>query len=120
MCFIAAVVALAVVHVHHQLPPRRIVWPALAGGGVLLLLAAAAASDWDASLRAALASVVLLVLHPGVTGLYLDWISWQAVVSGRWVSSCCRRCWPCRCCSPAARTGMPGCPSGRRCWPRPR
>ncbi|SDY63777.1 leader peptidase (prepilin peptidase) / N-methyltransferase [Modestobacter sp. DSM 44400] len=61
--FIAAAVALTVVDVQHQLLPRRIVWPALAGGEVLLLLAAATTSAWEALLRAALASVALLVLH---------------------------------------------------------
>lgn len=98
--FLAAAVALTVVDVQHQLLPRRIVWPALAGGGLLLLIAAAAASSWDALLRAALASALLLALHlllalisprgvgmgdvrlASVTGLYLGWVSWQAVAIG--------------------------------------
>jgi len=98
--FLAAAVALTVVDVQHQLLPRRIVWPALAGGGLLLLVAAAATSSWDALLRAALASALLLALHlllalisprgvgmgdvrlASVTGLYLGWVSWQAVAIG--------------------------------------
>jgi leader peptidase (prepilin peptidase)/N-methyltransferase len=98
--FLAAAVVLTVVDVQHQLLPRRIVWPALAGGGLLLLIAAAATSSWDGLLRAALASAVLLALHlllalispqgvgmgdvrlASVTGLYLGWVSWQAVAIG--------------------------------------
>ena len=98
--FLAAAVVLTVIDVQHQLLPRRIVWSALAGGGLLLLIAAAATSSWDGLLRAALASAVLLALHlllalisPGgvgmgdvrlasVTGLYLGWVSWQAVAIG--------------------------------------
>ena len=98
--FLAAAVVLTVIDVQHQLLPRRIVWSALAGGALLLLVAAVATSFWEALLRAALGSAVLLALHlllalispggvgmgdvrlAGVTGLYLGWVSWQAVAVG--------------------------------------
>jgi len=98
--FLATAVVLTVVDVQHQLLPRRIVWPTLAGGGLLLLVAAATTSSWDSLLRAALASALLLALHllmalispsgigmgdvrlASVTGLYLGWVSWQAVAVG--------------------------------------
>lgn len=98
--FVAAAVVLTVIDVQHQLLPRRIVWPALAGGALLLLVAAAATSAWEALARAAVASVCLLVVHlllalispagmgmgdvrlASVTGLYLGWVSGQAVVIG--------------------------------------
>jgi leader peptidase (prepilin peptidase)/N-methyltransferase len=98
--FVASGVVLTVIDVQHQLLPRRIVWPALAGGALLLLVAAAATSAWEALARAAVGSVYLLVVHlilalispagmgmgdvrlASVTGLYLGWVSGQAVVIG--------------------------------------
>jgi leader peptidase (prepilin peptidase)/N-methyltransferase len=96
----AAGVLLAVIDLQHRLLPNRVVLPSIGVGAVLLLVAALAEQEWDALLRAVLAAVMLFVVFlflalispsglgmgdvklAGLTGLYLGWIGWGAVVVG--------------------------------------
>jgi leader peptidase (prepilin peptidase)/N-methyltransferase len=96
----AAGVLLAVIDLQHRLLPNRVVLPSIGVAAVLLLVAALAEQEWDALLRAVLGSValfavflVLALVSPsglgmgdvklaGLTGLYLGWIGWGAVVVG--------------------------------------
>lgn len=97
---VTAGVLLAVIDLRHHLLPNRVVVPSIGIGGALLLIAALAEQDWDAVLRAVLGAVVLFVAYlclalvspsglgmgdvklAGLTGLYLGWIGWGAVVVG--------------------------------------
>ena len=96
----AAGVLLAVIDLQHHLLPNRVVVPSIGIGAGLLLIAALAEQEWDALLRAVLGAVVLFVVFlflalispsglgmgdvklAGLTGLYLGWIGWGAVVVG--------------------------------------
>jgi leader peptidase (prepilin peptidase)/N-methyltransferase len=96
----AAGVLLAVIDLQHHLLPNRVVVPSIGIGAVLLLIAALAGQEWAALLGAVLGAaglfVVFLVLAlvspsglgmgdvklAGLTGLYLGWIGWGAVVVG--------------------------------------
>ena len=96
----AAGVLLAVIDLQHRLLPNRVVLPSIGVGAVLLLVAALAEREGDALLRAVLGAVVLFAVFlvlalispsglgmgdvklAGLTGLYLGWIGWGAVVVG--------------------------------------
>jgi leader peptidase (prepilin peptidase) / N-methyltransferase len=99
--FLAAVgVLLGVIDLQHRLLPNRIVVPALGIAVALLVVAAVPGQDWAALVRAALGAVVLFAVFlvlaliapsglgmgdvklAALLGLYLGWISWNAVVIG--------------------------------------
>ena len=96
----AAGVLLAVIDLQHHLLPNRVVLPSIGISAVLLLIAALAEQDWADLLRAGITAVVLFAVFlvlalispgglgmgdvklAGLTGLYLGWIGWAAVVVG--------------------------------------
>ncbi|SEE65790.1 leader peptidase (prepilin peptidase) / N-methyltransferase [Arthrobacter alpinus] len=91
---------LTVIDIKHQLLPNRIVFPSAAIAGVLLLSASLVMLDGATALRTILGAVVLWVAYavlrlisPSsmgygdvklafVLGLYLGFVSWQAVMWG--------------------------------------
>ena len=96
----AALVLLTVTDLQHHLLPNRVVLPALALGAVLLLVSALVDSRWDDLGRAVAGAgllfvgyLVLAVAAPAgmgmgdvklaaLLGLYLGWLSWDAVLLG--------------------------------------
>lgn len=96
----AAGVLLAVVDLRHRLLPNRVVGPASLAGALLLTAAAAVDGRWDDLMRAGLGAVVLFsvflalaLISPSalgmgdvklaaLLGLYLGWLSWNAVLLG--------------------------------------
>ena len=91
---------LTIIDIKHQLLPDRIVFPSAAIAGVLLLAASAFMLDGGTALRTVLGAVVMWALYvvlrlisPSsmgygdvklafVLGLYLGFISWQALMWG--------------------------------------
>ncbi|WP_425863689.1 prepilin peptidase [Arthrobacter sp. TWP1-1] len=98
--YLVMAVRLAVIDIKHQLLPNRIVFPSAAIAGVLLLSASLVMLDGATALRTILGAVVLWVAYavlrlisPSsmgfgdvklafVLGLYLGFVSWQAVLWG--------------------------------------
>lgn len=98
--YMVMAVRLTVIDIKHQLLPNRIVFPSAAVAGVLLLSASLFMLDGATALRTVLGAavmwavyVVLRLISPSsmgygdvklafVLGLYLGFVSWQAVLWG--------------------------------------
>lgn len=98
--YLVMAVRLTVIDIKHQLLPNRIVFPSAAVAGVLLLSACLFMLDGATALRTVLGAavmwavyVVLRLISPSsmgygdvklafVLGLYLGFVSWQAVLWG--------------------------------------